>query len=115
MLQPSSMPASLSSRLVQKDALILVMPEVHPLVRPGSIALEKFSGERFLSFERHFGPQVFDAIVVTCMRRGFSPRLLLAHQLRTIVSLILSGLGAAPRGCGLPLTHGQTYIDTLAE
>ncbi|BEP39408.1 LysR family transcriptional regulator (plasmid) [Variovorax sp. V59] len=124
-LQPSSMPASLGSRLVQKDALVLAMPEAHPLVRPGSIALEKFSGERFLGFERHFGPQVFDAIVATCMRRGFSPRLFPARQMHTIVSLVSGGLGVALVPACVKALHREgvayrslkgekTYIDTLA-
>ena len=28
--------------------------------RPGSVALERFASERFLGFERHIGPQMFD-------------------------------------------------------
>jgi DNA-binding transcriptional LysR family regulator len=124
-LQPSSLPAALGSRLVQREALILAMPEAHPLARPGSVALEKFAGERFLGFERYFGPQMFDAIVATCMRRGFSPRMFPARQMNTIVSLVSGGVGVAlvpacvkalhREGVAYRTLRGEkTLIDTLA-
>ncbi len=126
-LQPSSLPATLGSRLLQSDALILAMPQTHPLAGPGSgsVALEDFAGERFLGFERHFGPQMFDAIVATCMRRGFSPRMFPARQMNTIVSLVSGGVGVAlvpacvealhREGVAYrPIQGEKTYIDTLA-
>ena len=94
-LQPAEMPPTLDSRGVQKDTLILALPETHALARPGSVALERFASERFLGFERHIGPQMFDAIVATCMRRGFSPRMFPARQMNTIVSLVSGGVGVA--------------------
>jgi DNA-binding transcriptional LysR family regulator len=126
-LQPSSLPATLVSRLVQNDALILAMPQAHPLAGPdtGSIALERLATERFLGFERHFGPQMFDAIVATCMRRGFSPRMFPARQMNTIVSLVSGGVGVALVPACVEALHREgvvyrpiqgekTYIDTLA-
>ena len=38
---------------------------------------------------------MFDAIVATCMRHGFSPKLFAARQMHTIVSLISGGIGVA--------------------
>ena len=124
-LQPTSLPQTLESRLVQNDALILAMPEAHPLARPGSVALEEFAGERFLGFARHFGPQMFDSAVATCMRRGFSPRMFPARQMNTIVSLVSGGVGVAlvpacvqaveRKGVIYREIQGEkTYIDTLA-
>ncbi len=123
-LQPAEMPATLGSRLVQKDVLILALPEAHPLARPGNVALENFAGERFLGFERHIGPQMFDAIVTTCMRRGFSPLMFPARQMNTIVSLVSGGVGVAlVPACvkalhreGVvfrPLKGEKTSVDTL--
>lgn len=124
-LQPPDMPLTLGSRLVQKDMLILAMPEAHPFAGPGNVALEKFSSERFLGFERHIGPQMFDAIVATCMRRGFSPNMFPARQMNTIVSLVSGGVGVAlvpacvealhREGVAYrPLKGVKTYVDTLA-
>jgi len=123
-LQPAEMPPTLDSRLVQKDTLILALPETHALARPGSVALDRFASERFLGFERHIGPQMFDAIVATCMRRGFSPRMFPARQMNTIVSLVSGGVGVAlVPACvkalhreGVvfrPLKGEKTHVDTL--
>lgn len=89
------LPAALSSRLVQSEPLVVALPETHPLAGGTRIALEKLSNERFLGFERHQGPLMFDAIVATCMRHGFSPKLFHARQMHTIVSLVSGGIGVA--------------------
>jgi len=90
-----NLPAELNSRLVHTEPLVLAMPEDHPLAAGSRIALEKLSQERFLGFERHQGPMMFDAIVATCMRHGFSPKLFHARQMHTIVSLVSGGIGVA--------------------
>jgi DNA-binding transcriptional LysR family regulator len=41
------------------------------------------------------GPLVFDAVVATCMRHGFSPDIFPARQMHTIVSLVSGGIGVA--------------------
>jgi DNA-binding transcriptional LysR family regulator len=89
------LPGALSSKLVQAEPLIIALPESHPLAGSSRIALEKLSDERFLGFERHQGPLMFDAIVATCMRHGFSPKLFPARQMHTIVSLVSGGIGVA--------------------
>ena len=89
------LPAALNSKLVQTEPLVIALPESHPLAGGSRIALEKLSQERFLGFERHQGPLMFDAIVATCMRHGFSPKLFPARQMHTIVSLVSGGIGVA--------------------
>ena len=89
------LPAALNSKLVQVEPLIIALPESHPMAGSSRIALEKLSQERFLGFERHQGPLMFDAIVATCMRHGFSPNLFPARQMHTIVSLVSGGIGVA--------------------
>lgn len=89
------LPAALSSRLVHMEPLVVALPESHPLAGSSRVALEKLSQERFLGFERHQGPLMFDAIVATCMRHGFSPKLFPARQMHTIVSLVSGGIGVA--------------------
>ncbi|CAG1016350.1 Hca operon transcriptional activator HcaR [Burkholderiaceae bacterium] len=89
------LPAAFNSRLVHAEPLVLAMPENHPLAGGSRIALKKLSQEQFLGFERHQGPLMFDAIVATCMRHGFSPKLFPARQMHTIVSLVSGGIGVA--------------------
>ncbi|MEJ8848574.1 LysR family transcriptional regulator [Variovorax rhizosphaerae] len=89
------LPAALSARLVHTEPLVVALPASHPMAGDSRIALEKLSNERFLGFERHLGPMMFDAIVATCMRHGFSPKLFPARQMHTIVSLVSGGIGVA--------------------
>jgi len=89
------LPAALSSKIVQVEPLIIALPESHPMAGNSRVALEQLSQERFLGFERHQGPLMFDAIVATCMRHGFSPNLFPARQMHTIVSLVSGGIGVA--------------------
>ncbi|MDE2628456.1 MAG: LysR family transcriptional regulator [Burkholderiales bacterium] len=89
------LPGALNSRLVHAEPLVVALPETHPLAAGSRVALERLSNERFLGFERHQGPLMFDAIVATCMRHGFSPKLFPARQMHTIVSLVSGGIGVA--------------------
>jgi DNA-binding transcriptional LysR family regulator len=89
------LPAAFNARLVHMEPLVIALPESHALAGSTRVALEKLSQERFLGFERHQGPLMFDAIVATCMRHGFSPKLFPARQMHTIVSLVSGGLGVA--------------------
>ena len=89
------MPAGLRYRATSREALIVALPEQHPLARLARVPLERLAGERFLAFERHFGPMMFDTVVSACMRHGFSPRIFPARQMHTIVSLVAGGVGVA--------------------
>jgi DNA-binding transcriptional LysR family regulator len=94
-LRIPDLPAAVDSRLVQAEPLVVALPESHPLAGGSRVALEKLSQERFIGFERQYGPLMFDAIVATCMRHGFSPKLFPATQMHTIVSLVSGGIGVA--------------------
>ena len=89
------MSKTLAYRPLQRDPLIVALPATHALSKSAQVPLERLSHERFLGFERHYGPMIFDAMVATCMRHGFSPDLFPARQMHTIVSLVSSGLGVA--------------------
>lgn len=104
------LPGALSSRLVQSEPLVVALPETHPLAGGTRIALEKLSNERFLGFERHQGPLMFDAIVATCMRHGFSPKLFHARQMHTIVSLVSGGIGVALVPASVQALHREGVV-----
>lgn len=89
------LPTSLNSKLVQVEPLVIALHESHPLAGENRISLEELSQERFIGFERQYGPLMFDAIVATCMRHGFSPKIFHARQMHTIVSLVSGGIGVA--------------------
>src|SRR6202000_1608353 len=56
------MSPTLAYRPTQREALILALPEYHPQAKSAQVALEKLAHERFLGFERHHGPSVFEWI-----------------------------------------------------
>jgi len=93
--QMPDLPAALASRPVHQEPLVVALPEAHALAAGASVNLGKLAHERFLGFERHNGPLMFDAIVATCMRHGFSPQIFPARQMHTIVSLVSGGIGVA--------------------
>ena len=76
------MSKTLAYRPRQRDPLIVALPATHALAKSAQVPLEKLSRERFLGFERQYGPMIFDAIVATCMRHGFSPDLFPARQMQ---------------------------------
>ena len=115
----------LQSCLVQQEPLVVALPETHPLARHATVSVARLAQEQFLGFERHFGPLMFDAVVATCMRHGFSPQIFSARQMHTIVSLVSGGLGVAlvpdcVRALGRegvafrPMRGEKTYVATEA-
>jgi DNA-binding transcriptional LysR family regulator len=89
------MPPTLTYQPTNRYPLVVALPERHPLARLARVPLERLANERFLIFERHIGPVMFDTVVATCMRHGFSPRIFPARQQHTIVSLVAGEIGVA--------------------
>lgn len=93
--QQPDLPPTLQSRPVQRDPLVVALPQDHPEARHAQVSLKQLKNEKFLCFERRFGPLMFDAIVASCMKNGFSPQVFTARQMHTIVSMVSGGLGVA--------------------
>jgi len=104
------MSATLAYRPLQRDPLIVALPQAHPLAKAAQVPLEKLAHERFLGFERHYGPMIFDAMVATCMRHGFSPDLFPARQMHTIVSLVSGGIGVALVPASVKALHREGVV-----
>lgn len=104
------MSPTLAYRPTQREALMIALPEKHPQAKASQVALEKLAHERFLGFERHYGPMIFDAMVATCMRHGFSPDLFHARQMHTIVSLVAGGIGVALVPASVKVMHREGVV-----
>lgn len=104
------LPPGLGYQATNRDPLIVALPEGHPLAALSRVPLERLAGEQFLSFERHQGPTMFDTLVSTCLRHGFSPRLFPARQMHTIVSLVSGGIGVALVPACLQVLHRQGVV-----
>ncbi len=80
---------------IGRDRLIIALPAGHSLAHLKRVPLERLADEKFLVFERHIGPLMFDSMVELCMRHGFSPRIFTARQMHTIISLVSARIGVA--------------------
>ena len=104
------LPPALHYQATHRDPLIVALPEHHPLASLARIPLERLANEQFLTFERHFGPMMFDIVVSTCMRHGFSPRIFPARQMHTIVSLVSGGIGVALVPACVEVLHREGVV-----
>ena len=104
------LPSTLTYQATNRDPLIVVLPEHHRLAGLARIPLERLADEQFLTFERHFGPMMFDMVVSTCMRHGFSPRIFPARQMHTIVSLVSGGIGVALVPACVEVMHREGVV-----
>jgi DNA-binding transcriptional LysR family regulator len=98
---------SLAYQATNRDPLIVALPEHHALARLARVPLERLAKEQFMAFERHFGPMMFDIVVSTCMRHGFSPRIFPARQMNTIISLVSGGIGVSLVPASVQVLHRE--------
>lgn len=93
---PLMTPESLAVRSIAREALMVVLPEKHPLAKQQRIALPDLAREAFVLVPRHLGPGFFDQVISLCALAGFVPKVVQeARTTQTIVSLIAGGLGVS--------------------
>ena len=79
---------------VYTEPVILALPKTHALARRSRLALAAFAGEPFVGFPRIVAPEMYDDIIASCRRAGFSPRLVQeAAGWHTLASLVSAGVG----------------------
>lgn len=81
---------------IQREPLLVALPEQHPLASRLRIPLQALAGESFIIFPRHLGPAFYDQIITLCQQAGFSPNVVQeAIEMQTIVSLVAAEIGVA--------------------
>jgi DNA-binding transcriptional LysR family regulator len=86
----------LNSEILGKDRFVLALPADHPRVGQIKLRLCDFANEGFILFSRNQGTSIYDAIIASCQKAGFSPRI--AQEgggVQTILALVAAGLGVA--------------------
>ncbi len=91
---------SLQFRPLFQEELVAVLPASDNENRGPShakaISVRELAEQPFVMFPRHSAPGLYDAIVDTCDRAGFAPRVAQeAIQMQTIISLVSVGMGVA--------------------
>lgn len=92
--------ASLQFQPLFQEELVAVLPysdeENSAPSRAKVMSVRALAEQPFVMFPRHSAPGLYDAIVETCARAGFTPRIAQeAIQMQTIISLVSVGMGVA--------------------
>lgn len=105
--------AALATQVVDREPLVAVLPDDHPLASSSSVALSALRDEPFVLFPRPLGEGLWDLITQACRASGFAPRIVQeSPQIHTIVGLVAAGVGvtlvpASVRRLALP---GARYV-----
>src|SRR5882724_6807934 len=72
------------------------LPAKHPLAKQKVVRLKSLASEPFVQFHRKGAPGLFDEVIATCRRTGFSPRIVNEPNfMATVMTLVESGLGVS--------------------
>lgn len=108
------LPASATNIRVQaidREAMILALPESHPLSQQEPLRLQEFRQDPFIIFPRRDGPGIYDRIIGWCLRAGFTPRIVQeVGQMHAIVGLVGAGLGVAMVPESLQTVHARGVV-----
>lgn len=86
---------ALVAELVRREALMVVLPDDHPLTSRRTVALEALAKEPFVLFSRARGPAFFDQLMSLCSAAGFTPRIVQEAPQLDIISMVAAGFGVS--------------------
>ncbi len=93
---PGFAPAGLQQLRISREALVLALPEQHPLARARALSLAAVLEQPLVIFPRRIVPSLHDAIFSLYHDGGRTPLVAQeAIQMQTIVNFVAAGLGVA--------------------
>ena len=98
---------------IAREAIVVAVPDKHPLAARARIPLTALAEEAFIMWPRREGPGFHDLIVSACHAAGFTPRVVQeATEMVTILNLVAGGLGIAlmPESVRELQRRGVTYL-----
>ncbi|HEX7652815.1 MAG TPA: LysR substrate-binding domain-containing protein [Verrucomicrobiae bacterium] len=98
--------------VVYTDHLAVALPPDHPLAKQKVIRLKSLALDAFVQFHRPGAPGLFDEVIATCRRAGFSPKVISEPNfMGTVMTLVESGLGVSLiPSCVGSLARPQTVV-----
>jgi DNA-binding transcriptional LysR family regulator len=102
---------------IYAEPVILALPKTHPLAKRSRVALASLADEPFVGFPRVVAPEIYDDIIASCRRAGFSPRIVQeAAGWHTLASLVSAGIGVGvvPRSIAEFQQAGVVYRNVRA-
>jgi len=93
---PVLKPMGAEFQVLQPDTLIAALPQSHPLAHASRLRLADLAAEPFILYDAVQGEGMRSVCMMACQRAGFVPRAAQeAVQVRTVLTLVESGLGIA--------------------
>ena len=87
---------AIRTHLLQRENLVLALPEDHPATRRQKLRLQDFATEPFILFPRKQGPGAYDQIISACQAAGFTPILAQeGNEMQSMLGLVAAGLGVS--------------------
>jgi DNA-binding transcriptional LysR family regulator len=103
---------------VVEEPMRIVLPSGRPRAAGPAIPLAALAQEPFILFPRAIGPGLYDSIIASCQRAGFSPILgQEAPQIPSIVYLVAAGFGVSlvPQSIEQIHAEGVRYVPIEGE
>ncbi len=72
---PLSNSDGISVKPLVEEPMRIVLPAKHAQARRRSVPFASLAGEAFILFPRAIGPGLYDSVIASCPRTGFSPTL----------------------------------------
>ncbi len=107
---------------VLDEAMVAALPAGHVLASRAAakpLGLSELAAETFILYRRPLGPGLYDAIIASCQRAGYSPNIgQEAPRMLATLSLVAAGLGVTlvPQSMRRLRVHGVAYrpLDSTA-
>jgi DNA-binding transcriptional LysR family regulator len=91
---PPRVSAAFGQIALERDPLVAVLPSTHRLAGAHCIALADLAEDPWVMFPRDSSTAIYDRIMATCLRAGFSPRVVQeAGPVTTRLGLVAAGFG----------------------
>ncbi|AWU95489.1 LysR family transcriptional regulator [Azospirillum ramasamyi] len=97
---------------IQREPLIVALPDDDPLAAEASLTLEALAGRPFVLYPRHPRPSFADTVLAICREHGFSPQVTQeVMDIQTALGLIAVGVGVSllPASMERSHRHGVAY------
>jgi DNA-binding transcriptional LysR family regulator len=106
-------PPEIKTELLFREPLILALPSTDPRSRQEYACLANFAGDGFVMFPRDRVPVIYDAVLLSCKRAGFSPQLAQeSSEVHMMLALTAAGVGLSlvPESIRSLPFPGVTYL-----
>jgi DNA-binding transcriptional LysR family regulator len=93
---PLPTPPDISTRVIHREAFVLLLPASHPLAQIKALNLSDCQNADFVMYTRKMAPGFHDLIMNILHKNGLTPHVVLeAAEMYTLISLVATGLGIA--------------------